>query len=367
MAMAKPLSLGIPLTGSPMSSAITSSAGSRSHSPSNHSLTLLQDESPCLNNENNSPTSPSITSLPQHPASPMGSIQAPRKQTKSLFTNSKASKSSDKLQNTHTSIRQVTDDQSTSNGDHQEIYNMRSATGSTPDLSRITYDESESQQNTQQNYENGIRRPVGLSMLSDSVVLDKPEETQIKKTKPRFAQFLNRTMSTRTEQGGRRSKPPTPVQTNIPENPTGRNQAAAPEDLTGFRTAPLQQPDRDRSLREMMSSSIRNRSVDRQPPSLHSTDATMSRSTKDHLLSNIKTKSNKAADGLGKASKFLGKITRSGSSNEREKVDDEPYVFKVINKPLVEQTRITRIAKRLEHSKDKTEFWMPALPWRCIE
>jgi len=35
--------------------------------------------------------------------------------------------------------------------------------------------------------------------------------------------------------------------------------------------------------------------------------------------------------------------------------------------PLVEQTRKTRIAKRLEDSKDKTEFWMPALPWRCIE
>jgi hypothetical protein len=39
----------------------------------------------------------------------------------------------------------------------------------------------------------------------------------------------------------------------------------------------------------------------------------------------------------------------------------------VINLPLVEQTRITRISKKIEASKDKTEFWMPSLPWRCIE
>lgn len=43
------------------------------------------------------------------------------------------------------------------------------------------------------------------------------------------------------------------------------------------------------------------------------------------------------------------------------------YVCKVINLPLAEQTRLTRISKRLADSKDKTEFWMPALPWRCID
>lgn len=62
----------------------------------------------------------------------------------------------------------------------------------------------------------------------------------------------------------------------------------------------------------------------------------------------------------------LGKIGRSASSNEREVTDGE-YQFKVINQPLVEQTRITRISKQLSGCRDKTEFWMPALPWRCIE
>jgi hypothetical protein len=45
----------------------------------------------------------------------------------------------------------------------------------------------------------------------------------------------------------------------------------------------------------------------------------------------------------------------------------EQYVFEVINRPLFEQTRITRIAKQIEASRDKTEFWMPAIIWRLID
>lgn len=64
----------------------------------------------------------------------------------------------------------------------------------------------------------------------------------------------------------------------------------------------------------------------------------------------------------------LGKIGRSSSSHEREvQVSDSEYVLKVINLPLVEQARITRTSKNLGKCKDKTEFWMPSLPWRCIE
>lgn len=65
---------------------------------------------------------------------------------------------------------------------------------------------------------------------------------------------------------------------------------------------------------------------------------------------------------------FFGKNSRSGSTTEKEHViDDEHYNIKVLNKPLIEQTRITRISKRLEDSRDKTEFWMPAFPWRAID
>ena len=152
------------------------------------------------------------------------------------------------------------------------------------------------------------------------------------------------------------------------------------EDHIAPKTAPLQP---DRSLRDMMGSNTRNRSADRESPSKNSQenlairreDRSISNSRVfresggahggSHIFSNIKITSSKAADGLGKAGKgILGKIARSGSSSAKE---EERYVLRVINLPLVEQTRRTRIANRLEDSKDKTEFWMPALPWRCIE
>ncbi|KKA29426.1 hypothetical protein TD95_002680 [Thielaviopsis punctulata] len=84
------------------------------------------------------------------------------------------------------------------------------------------------------------------------------------------------------------------------------------------------------------------------------------------LFSSFKSGS-RAADIFGRG--FFGsKTTRQNSTTEREPVvDDENYVVKVINLPLVEQTRMTRISKRLEESRDKTEFWMPAFPWRAID
>lgn len=72
------------------------------------------------------------------------------------------------------------------------------------------------------------------------------------------------------------------------------------------------------------------------------------------------------AETIGKG--LFGKGGRSGSTSDKENViDDEHYVLKIINLPLVEQTRLTRISKRLEESRDKTEFWMPAFPWRAID
>jgi len=86
------------------------------------------------------------------------------------------------------------------------------------------------------------------------------------------------------------------------------------------------------------------------------------------IFNNIKQSSNGAADRLGKAGKgFFNKITRSGSTNERELINDDSYVCSVINLPLIEQARKTRICKRLEDCRDKTEFWMPALPYRSID
>lgn len=128
-----------------------------------------------------------------------------------------------------------------------------------------------------------------------------------------------------------------------------------------------------------MNSSIRNRSEDRGA----TRDGTTSRenirdrdpkplpsSYKDSggstFLSGLRNSSTRAADMISKG--LFGKSSRSGSTTEKEMaVDDEHYVIKNLNLPLVEQTRLTRISKRLEHSRDKTEFWMPAFPWRAID
>lgn len=86
------------------------------------------------------------------------------------------------------------------------------------------------------------------------------------------------------------------------------------------------------------------------------------------VFNSLKQSSSGAADRIGKAGKgFFGKITRSGSTNERELINDDNYTCSVINLPLIEQTRKTRIAQKLEDCRDKTEFWMPALPYRCID
>ena len=84
------------------------------------------------------------------------------------------------------------------------------------------------------------------------------------------------------------------------------------------------------------------------------------------FVTGSKSVMSKAVSGGGSLLNRLGKIGRSTSNHERE-VPDSEYVFKVINLPLVEQARITRISKDLTSCKDKTEYWMPSLPWRCVE
>ena len=87
------------------------------------------------------------------------------------------------------------------------------------------------------------------------------------------------------------------------------------------------------------------------------------------FFGDFKSSSSKAADGLGKAGKgFFSRLTRSTSSNEKVGAGpEEEYEPRILKLPLVQQTRETRIAKSYDNCRDKTEFWMPALPWRCIE
>ncbi|SPQ18601.1 bb20ae07-2eab-4d11-be54-98f5ee273156 [Thermothielavioides terrestris] len=141
------------------------------------------------------------------------------------------------------------------------------------------------------------------------------------------------------------------------------------------RTAPIQS--RDRSFREMMSSAVRNHSAERAQsrdvsgkgrdldPNQRAQPTGYTPTPGAAFFSNLK---HSKAAGILSNRFFGGGSSRNEAPAPKEPVvDDEHYVLKVINLPLVEQTRLTRISKRLEHSRDKTEFWMPAFPWRAID
>ncbi|KAI9892843.1 MAG: hypothetical protein M1814_001002 [Vezdaea aestivalis] len=307
--------------------------------------------------------SPTYTSLPPLPSSPISVPDQRESSSKTLFSNYKASQSSSRLQTAETSIRPNTD-----NDKDSQVYPSLQKPGSSPDLLAPASQKGSTEFKVP-------RRPMGSShAMGESRTHNDSLSGLRRKDKPRpFAHLLGRARSGRPD-----SEPQTPKtsSTNRFNESQSSSSLDVVDDNVGFRTAPLGN-DRDRSFREMMSSRIRNPSTDRQVTGDSENDSIISakdtpKGSGSHsagaFLTNLKNSSTKAADGIGKAGKgILTKFTRSSSSGEREGIADEVYVCRVINKPLIEQTRMTRISKRLEDSKDKTEFWMPALPWRCID
>ncbi|KAH6691566.1 hypothetical protein F5X68DRAFT_66237 [Plectosphaerella plurivora] len=208
--------------------------------------------------------------------------------------------------------------------------------------------------------------------------------TLSKKSKPKPFGLLHRTRSNRDQDSpspkDQLQAIPSPAKAVEHERATTPN-STHNNSHTGVKTAPVGS---DRAHRDKMSStSSRNRSMDRDAPPLPARDQSNREfaPTKDHHPNKLQSMAGHRAEGAGffgglrnsraadMISKGLfGKSMRSGSTTEREPIiDDEHYSLKVINLPLVEQTRLTRISKRLEDSRDKTEFWMPAFPWRAID
>ncbi|KAL8681869.1 MAG: hypothetical protein Q9186_002026 [Xanthomendoza sp. 1 TL-2023] len=403
MAKSKSLSLTLPQNASPISSVTTppSDPRSRKASPNQGQKARVQEDGPqrqVSGTNNNStvleetlkPEETNLTSLPSIPSSPKTGPKHVRDHSRSIFGNLKAAKSSNRVNKLEPTIRQVSEDtpRNTTNAGEATLYSLHKSPGSTPDLSLSTLTTSSLDvpdvhavdERTGSNH-----RPLGTSILSDTaLVTTSTDSLNSRKNKPRFAHLLSRTRSIRTDEGGgRRSKPTTPIQTTLQEDV---GQWDGREANRGLKTAPLD-IDNSRTFRDLMGSAIRNKSADRQPTNKSNAASNLrDRSLGEHrglasssstifrdgagskLFANIKGTSFKAADGLNKAGKgIFNKMGRSGSSNTREEISDAHYQNTVINLPLIQQTRRTRIAKRLEDSRDKTEFWMPALPWRCID
>ncbi|KAF9765402.1 hypothetical protein IL306_002314 [Fusarium sp. DS 682] len=208
-----------------------------------------------------------------------------------------------------------------------------------------------------------LRSDLSLSSAGDYDIASPQSSTKKGRSKP-FG-LLNRSRSNRDKEDASPELKPasSPRQVNEPE--------------LHLNSVPYKTVNQvgDRSLRDMMNSAVRNRSEDRAPRDSSSTrraqrdkeSKTQPSSLNENggsFFNGLKSSGTRAAGML--SDRFFNKSGRGGRE-DKDALDDEHYQLKVINLPLVEQTRLTRISKRLEDSRDKTEFWMPAFPWRAID
>ncbi|ETI26901.1 hypothetical protein G647_10000 [Cladophialophora carrionii CBS 160.54] len=315
-------------------------------------------------------SSPKITAMPELPPSPVPqSPKHARDPSKGFFSNLMASKSSHKLHASETSIPEGGErpsGRSRASSKDRSLHSVKKQ-GSTPELPKG-------------GSSNGTINANNPPTISEPTLAQPPAEPVAagKKPKPRFGGILARTKTVRMEDLPPKQKNPPPSHLQLDTTSPGIDRL----DDTSPKTAPIKFDHRDRAFGTEAGATTRNRSADRQTrddflsarKERQTGNLPMSHSFREgstlQILSNIGQTGKGVGDRIGKAGKgFFGKITRSGSSNERETptVTDDNYVCTTINLPLVKQTRKTRIARRLEVSKDKTEFWMPALPWRCID
>lgn len=165
---------------------------------------------------------------------------------------------------------------------------------------------------------------------------------------------LARTKSTRRDSNSKSAKPPKPTFDNPPKTAPLQSEFQASSEM-------LLKPRSNQRRGKSAERAIASESEDNLP-----LDKQHSKEKDRRFVTGSKNVMNKAKTGGGHLLNKLGKLGRTGSNQEKELTDSE-YVIKVINLPLIEQTRITRISKDLSSCRDKTEYWMPSLPWRCIE
>ncbi|KAF3481819.1 Rho GTPase activator Bem2 [Arthroderma uncinatum] len=354
------------------------------------------------------PMTPGITAIPQYPPSPQPGNRHARDPSKSFFSNLKASRSTQRIHLSDASSGHSGEEKSSmSRGSSRDragrgLTQTRTQTSPKPDSPKQT---DKSNSDTSEDHHSPPPRSASLKPTEDSTPIFNPpvppppsssappppstlHALNPKKSKPRFGGLLARTRSIRVDDSLHSPRSSAPKKR--PSNGLLRLDETRGDTDPPLKTAPLQP---ERTFRDVMGSTARNRSADRpatrdgsrnfssnqnsssmQHLQAHTKrershgSSMMSSVASSSLFHNIKNTSSGAADRIGKAGKgFFGKIARSGSSHEREVVPDDNYVCSVINLPLVEQTRRTRMVKSLRNSKDKTEFWMPALPWRCID
>ncbi|KAF2015750.1 hypothetical protein BU24DRAFT_422063, partial [Aaosphaeria arxii CBS 175.79] len=323
------------------------------------------------------PTGAYHNEVPASPASPKL-----RKDSKSIFSNFGATKSSTRVAaSPDNSIRQVPEQDG-----RGTFYTNGKQGGSTPELTRPVQT-SNSEDHRADNADTAPRSNSGSGRSHDTP--DRSQDsTNRTTTKPKKQGVLTRSKSIKVEEtASSRAK----LKANPPKISPDPGNWRNPDDSLPLKTAPLE---KGQSWRQNIAfGKLRTHSADRHEGSRDEDvplrkeraeqSSLASNSMASHsmasnsynesrgatLMSSLGSGARKMGEKMETARKgMFGKLGRSSSNHEREpQIPKEPYQFKIIHQPLVEQTRLTRISNRLESSRDKTEFWMPALPWRCID
>ncbi|KAE8152577.1 Rho GTPase activator [Aspergillus avenaceus] len=338
---------------------VTQESSSKSNSPTLPVSPSLTAESPTQG----------VTAIPQYPPSPRDSPKHNRDPSRSFFASLKAPKASHRAQRSDSSGH--SSDKPRSRGSSRDRRTQISSKlyESTPDLPGAIERAAQQENNSHSSEEKAVQ-PLELKKVGTDFEPGQP----LKKAKPRFANLLSRSRSIRLDDSVNR------IANRRPSTSLMRLEESVKQESQGPSRSTTARPERDaratgyphnRSHTMDRSAEIYSGAVRKERyggSMVPSTSLSHVSGASAALFNNIKQSSSGAADRIGKAGKgFFGKITRSGSTNERDLVNDDNYVCSVINLPLIEQARRTRIAKRLEDCKDKTEFWMPALPYRCID
>lgn len=325
------------------------------------------------------PPTPGFTAIPPYPPSPRETPKHTRDTSRSFFSGLKAPKYSHKAQRSDSSGNSAEKPKSRGSSRDRRAQVSSKLYESSPDLPGAVA------QRENGGYQLNIvtmKLPETNSCCLDGNPSDdkntqaQPTELKktgteaegfnsLRKTKPRFANLLTRSRSIRLDDSSMNRAPNRRPSTGLLK--LEENFKPDMQECTKVASRSTTN-DTVRGYNAERPAEYSNGSMGRKGSMAPSASLSQVSGASAALFNNLKQSSSGAADRLGKAGKgFFGKITRSGSTNERELLADDNYVCNVINLPLIEQARRTRIAKRLEDCKDKTEFWMPALPYRCIE
>ncbi|KKK13723.1 Rho GTPase activator (Bem2) [Aspergillus rambellii] len=340
---------------------VTQDSNITSHSPTFSGSSLAAE-----------PPTPGLTAIPPYPPSPRESPKHTRDPSRSFFSSLKAPKHSQKTHRSDSLGNSADKPKSRGSSRDRRAQISSKLYESTPDLPG-TIERAAQQENHHAASEERNLQPQPSELKK--VGTDSDAFNSLKRNKPRFANLLSRSRSIRVNDssvGRSANRRPSTSLMRLEEISKGEREECVESTCrqdrgvksNGNGTARCYTTDRATEFTSTSTRKERSHAGSMVPSGSLSQVSGASAA----LFNNLKQSSSGAADRLGKAGKgFFGKITRSGSTNEREFMTDDNYVCSVINLPLVEQARRTRIAKHLQDCRDKTEFWMPALPYRCID